>query len=76
MGTDSAKIKLLPLIVEVFLSILLYLSIYCIISISCLAQPNLHFQALQMICLSDHIRKMVDQLHADAIQQLEVAQLG
>ena len=34
--------------------------------------PNLHFQALQKIHLANHIRQMADQLHSDAIQQLEV----
>ena len=52
------------------------MSIYCIIFVLCLTEPNLHVQALQKICLADHIRKMANQLHADAIQQLEVALLG
>ena len=34
------------------------------------------FQALQKICLASHIRRMADLLHADALQQLEVALLG
>ena len=34
------------------------------------------FRLLQKICLVDHIRQMADLLHADAIQQLEVALLG
>ena len=38
--------------------------------------PSLHFQAQLNICLADHIRRMGNQLHADAIQQLEVALLG
>ena len=33
--------------------------------------PYLHLQALQKICLADHIRRMADQLHADVIQQLK-----
>ena len=35
-----------------------------------------HSQALQEICLASHIRSMADPLHADIIQQLEVALLG
>ena len=35
-----------------------------------------HFQALQKICLTSHIRSMADLLHASMIQQLEVALLG
>ena len=35
-----------------------------------------HFQALQKIYLASHIRSMADLLHADVIQQLEVALLG
>ena len=34
------------------------------------------FRALQKICLAYHIKIMVDLLHADAVQQLEVALLG
>ena len=34
------------------------------------------FQALQKICQASHIRSMADLLHADTIQQLEVALLG
>ena len=34
------------------------------------------FQALQKICLADHIKRMAQLLHANAIQQLEVALLG
>ena len=34
-----------------------------------------HFQALQKICIVSHLRSMVDILHANAIQQLEVALL-
>ena len=35
-----------------------------------------HFLALQKICLARHIKSMADLLHADAVQQLEVALLG
>ena len=34
------------------------------------------FQALQKICLVNHIKSMAELLHADAIQQLEVTLLG
>ena len=34
------------------------------------------FQVLQKIHLADHIKRMAELLHADAIQQLEVAILG
>ena len=34
------------------------------------------FQALQKICLEDHIKRMPELLHANAIQQLEVALPG
>ena len=34
------------------------------------------FQALQKICLVDYIKRIVELLHANAIQQLEVAFLG
>ena len=75
LGEDWA----VPLIVEVSLSILFLssipLSIYCITSGQCLTQSNLHFQDWQKICLADHIKKMANQLHADAIQQIEVALL-
>ena len=37
---------------------------------------NPHLQALQKICLVDHRRHMADLMHADAVQQLEVALLG
>ena len=44
---------------------------------SCTSQaPNLQFHALQKIGLADNIRKKADQLHADAIQLLEVALFG
>ena len=35
-----------------------------------------HLQALQKFCLVSHIRSMAYLLHANAIQQLEVALLG
>ena len=35
-----------------------------------------HLQALQKIHLANHIRHMADLLHADTVQQLEVALLG
>ena len=38
--------------------------------------PQSHLQALQKICLADHIREMADLIHVDAIQQLKVALLG
>ena len=37
---------------------------------------HLIFQALQEICLANHIKSMADLLHVDAVQQLEVALLG
>ena len=72
LGEDPAT----PLIVEVFLSILgllIYLLYYFHLISYTIPSPSLHFQALQKISLADHIRRMVDQLHANAIQQLEVA---
>ena len=33
-------------------------------------------QALQKICLANHIQSLAELLHADAVQQLEVALLG
>ena len=44
-------------------------------SISCTFHC-LIFQALQKICLANHIRRMADLLHTDAMQQLEVALLS
>ena len=41
-----------------------------------LLNSSSHSQALQMICLVSHIRSMADLLHANAIQQVEVALLG
>ena len=41
-----------------------------------LLNSSSHFQALQKICLVNHITSMADLLHANAIQQLEVAVLG
>ena len=38
--------------------------------------PSSHLQALQKICLANHIRWMADLLHANAVQQLEVVLLG
>ena len=75
MGEDRAT----PLITEVFFlcpfphwpSILL-LILYGLSSTS----HSIFFQALQKICLVDHIKWMAELLHADAIQQLEVALLG
>ena len=37
---------------------------------------SVFFQALQKTCLADHIKRMAELLHADAIWQLEVAFLG
>ena len=37
---------------------------------------SVFFQALQKIHLADHIKRMVELLHANANQQLEVALLG
>ena len=38
--------------------------------------PALFFQAMQKIRLANHIKSMAELLHADTIQQLEVALLG
>ena len=38
--------------------------------------PNSFFQAVQKIWLANHIRKMAELLHADAVQQLKVTLLG
>ena len=43
---------------------------------SILFHPSSYLQALQKIWLASHIRCIADLLHANAIQQLEVALLG
>ena len=44
--------------------------------LSCSIHHPIFFQALQKICLANHIKSMAELLHAEAIQQLEVALLG
>ena len=43
---------------------------------SILLNSSSHLQALEKICLANHIRCMAELLHADVVQQLEVALLG
>ena len=73
MGDDWA----VPLITEVF-----SFSYTCFSGFSLTSFPfsssqfSSHFQALQKICLTNHIRSMADLLHTDAMQQLVVALMG
>ena len=75
MGEDRSA----PLIMEVFFHSMSSVIMYSIIP-SCpmhvLYHSSSYFQALQKICLANHICSMVDLLHADAMQQIEVALLG
>ena len=68
LGEDQVS----PLVVEESLSTLfpsstpLSIGLY-ITSVPCFTQSDLYLLALQKICLAGHIRKMANQLHADAI---------
>ena len=73
-GEDRAA----PLVTEVHFMLFRF-SIFCdhplLISYSAFFPYSL-FQALQKIWLANHIKKMAELLHANAVQQLEVALLG
>ena len=74
LGEDGAT----TLVMEVFhyiLFLVYFLNYFNLLSFN-LLNLSCHLQALQQIYLADHIRWMADLLHADAIQQLEVALLG
>ena len=73
LGEDWAA----PLITEVsYMSPMINSPIHSKFFCFVLLNSLLHFQALQKICLRSHIRSMADLLHANVIQQLEVALLG
>ena len=59
-----------------YILFLIYFLNYFNLFSSILLNLSSHLQALQKICLADDIRQMPDLLHADAIQQLEVALFG
>ena len=53
-----------------------YVSNHLFLPYTLLYPSSSYFQALQKICLANHICSMADLLHVDAMQQLEVALLG
>ena len=74
LGEDQVA----PLVTEVspYFSFMIYSLDHFNFLSSILLNPSFHLQALQKICLANHIRHMADLLQADAVQQLEVALLG
>ena len=87
MSLPMREDRLVPLVTEVwlllsFLSILISsgigisLLILLCIAIHLLIPAFVSTQALQQICLTNHICSLTELLHTDAMQQLEVALLG
>ena len=74
MAEDQAA----PLVTEVshYISFMIHFLDHFNFLSSISLNPSSYLQALQKICLANHIRWMVDLLHTDAVQQLEVALLG
>ena len=72
------RTELPPLITEVshYISFMIHFLDHFNFLSSISLNPSSHLQALQKIHLVNHIRWIVDLLHTDAVQQLEVALLG
>ena len=76
MGVDQSVLLITEVFPHMLTSHVIFLILSLIIYLLMLNTFFLFLQALQKICLANHIQGLAELLHADTIQQLEVVLLG